>query len=399
MLHFWRKNWFLWAVYALSAVAVSLIKLHLPLNAQGYTGYENYLIFKNAPGNLLNYTNPYAYFFSQTWDQYKYSPAFAIGMMPFAALPDVLGLPLWNLLNALVLLAAILRLPALTDAQKRFMAWFVFLELLTSMQNSQSNGLTAGLFLWAYIALERGQSAKAGGMAALNAFIKIFGGATAIMIWLYPKQWMGFVRGALAWTLALTFLPLLFIHWDQMEQVYAWWWKLLREDHAVSVGLSVQGWLERWFGLQPPKMLVTAAGLAVFAASVFRVGQYQMRHTALGASLDGSHTRLRALAWASLLLWSVIFNHKAESPTFVIAMCGIALWYSFSEKKKWETVLMWAAFVLVSLSPTDVFPRVLREQIVQPFVLKALPCILLWGAISWKLLRTAPSQGHPNRVG
>ena len=60
---------------------------------------------------------------------------------------------------------------------------------------------------------------------------------------------------------------------------------------------------------------------------------------------------------------------------------------------------MWAAFVLVSLSPTDVFPRVLREQIVQPFVLKALPCILLWGAISWKLLRTAPSQGHPNRVG
>jgi hypothetical protein len=46
---------------------------------------------------------------------YKYSPAFALFMAPFAMLSDFFGLPLWNLLNALVLLSAIFYLPALTD--------------------------------------------------------------------------------------------------------------------------------------------------------------------------------------------------------------------------------------------------------------------------------------------
>jgi len=419
MTHFWKKDWFLWATYALLAVVVSVLKLRLPLSAEGYTAYENYLIFKNSAGNLLDYTNPYAYFFNQAWDQYKYSPTFALAMWPFAQLPDVLGLPLWNLLNALVLLSAILRLPVLTHQQRHFMAWFVLLELVTSMQNSQSNGLTAGLFLWAFIAFERGRMAQAGAWVVLNGFVKIFGGLSALMVWAYPQQ-RRFLLWATGWTVALAMLPFFFLTTEQTVQVYGWWWDLLRYDHAASVGLSVQGWLYAWFGLDPPKMLVMGLGFAVLVATVVRSSMFEVpskfevrgskfevpdkpeqpnglevQNSTLhepssefaGGSLQTSNFKLRTLLWAGLLLWSVIFNHKAESPTFVIAMCGVALWYCVSEQKRWETVFLWATFALVSLSPTDVFPRMVREHLVQPYVLKAVPCIALWGWISWRMLR------------
>jgi len=387
MKDFWKKNWPLWVVYILSALVASVLKLIQPLNAEGYTAYENYRIFKNAPDNLLNFANPYAYYFNQTWDQYKYSPAFALGMAPFAQLPDAIGLPLWNLLNALVLLAAILRLPVMTAAQQRFMAWFVLLELLTSLQNSQSNGLTAGLFLWAFIAFERTQMMKASGWVVANGFIKLFGGAAVMMACIYPEK-RRFLFWTVVWTTALTLVPLLFLSPVHTMKVYGWWWELLRGDHAASIGLSVQGWLESWFGWRPSKIGVTLVGLVVLAASILRISLKNVRSLKFEVrSLDESDPQLRTLAWASLLLWVVIFNHKAESPTFVIALCGVVLWYCVSEKKRWETTLLWSTFILVSLSPTDVFPRMLREQVVQPYVLKAVPCILLWGIISWKLLK------------
>lgn len=385
MTHFWKKNWLLWAAYALLAVAVSAVKLRQPLSPESYTAYENYLIFKNSAGNLLDYANPYAYFFNQAWDQYKYSPAFALAMWPFAQLPDALGLPLWNLLNALVLLSAILRLPVLTREQRHFMAWFVLLELVTSMQNSQSNGLTAGLFLWAFIAFERGKTVQASAWTVLNGFVKIFGGLSALMVWMYPLQRGRFMLWAAFWAASLTLLPFFFLNPEQTVQVYGWWWDLLRYDHSASVGLSVQGWLQTWFGLQPPKMLVMGFGLAVLMACIVRSSEFEVRGAA--QELQTSNLKLRTLVWASLLIWSVIFNHKAESPTFVIALCGVALWYCVSEQRKWERMFLWVTFALVSLSPTDIFPRMVREHLVQPYVLKAVPCIALWGWISWRVLR------------
>ena len=85
----------------------------------------------------------------------------------------------------------------------------------------------------------------------------------------------------------------------------------------------------------------------------------------------------------SILIWVVIFNHKAESPTFVIAMSGVGVWYFFSEKTRMNLALVILAFVFTSLSPTDLFPRFLREQFVIPYVMKVVFCIFIWGKVIW----------------
>ncbi|MCK6691139.1 MAG: DUF2029 domain-containing protein, partial [Thermoanaerobaculia bacterium] len=241
------------------------------------------------------------------------------------------------------------------------------------MQNSQSNGLTAAFLLWAFIALERQKPVSAAAWTAAGGFLKIFGIFAAAPAILYPQPGKFFIPLA-GWMTLLLVAPLLVLSPAQLWPVYVWWWELLADDHNASVGLSVLGWLETWFGWKAPKLGVTLTGLLILTASTIAV--YRLPSAVC-----------RVLLWASVLIWVVIFNHKAESPTFVIALCGVALWYLTDQTPaRWKKILFWTAFAFASLSPTDIFPRFLREQWVQPYVLKAVPCILIWLIISWQIL-------------
>ncbi|TNE64423.1 MAG: DUF2029 domain-containing protein [Bacteroidetes bacterium] len=386
MKRFWHPDRIIQLVYLLAALVVSLQVLAQGANSERYSTYENYLIFKHSFPHLIQGLNPYGVYMVEQWDLYKYSPAFSLFMAPFAALPDWLGLQLWNLVNAIPLIWAIQRLPILDGRQQRFLALFILPELVVSMQNSQSNGLTLALLLWTWIALERNKPGQAGWWAAAGGFLKIFGIFSAIPGLVYPRRWR-LVFSVAAWSVLLLFIPLLVVSPVQLVQVYKWWLELLQDDHSTSVGLSVLGWLETWFGWEASKNGVTLAGLLLLGFSVFAV--YRQREPQTGLPPDTG----RLLLWASLLIWVVIFNHKAESPTFVIAMSGVALWYqSFKQPPVGIKILLWTAFILASLSPTDLFPRSLREQVVQPYVLKAVPCILIWILITISLLRTLRPQ-------
>jgi Glycosyltransferase family 87 len=388
-MHFWQNKTMIWGAYTLLAMVAALQRLFAQISAEGFTTYENYRIFKYAFSYLTDGQNPYSGH-PGIWDLYKYSPAFALFMAPFYYVPDALGLPLWNLLNALVLLAAIFHLPLITDKQKAFMAWFVLPEMLISIQNSQSNALTAGLFLWTFIGLEKGQRALPAAWVALNGFIKIFGVMAALPALFYARKWRFSVFFVLS-CLILTFVPLMVISPQQLWQVYQWWGELLAADHSASLGLSVQGWLSSWFGWLPDKSHIVVGGLVILLASYGAVWQKE--------GLPSPYSRL--LVWASLLIWVVIFNHKAESPTFVIAMCGVALWYfamqqnnpSKQQQYVYITLLV-IAFVLASLSPSDIFSRSWRDDIVKPYVLKAVPFVLIWLLLTIQLLQVRFRKMH-----
>ncbi|MCS6929016.1 MAG: DUF2029 domain-containing protein [Saprospiraceae bacterium] len=384
----WQHPSTLWAAYTAAALAASAQSLWLRTGKNGYTPYENYVIFRNAYGHLVQGLNPYAPFPEQQWDLFKYSPTFALGMWPFHFLPDAIGLTLWNLLNALPLLWAILHLPGFDGLQRQKIGWFVWLELLISLQNSQSNGLLAAFVLLAWIALERGSLKIAAGWIAGGFFLKLFGFLAILPGLVYPRRWV-LLSWSAAWIAFMAALPLLVLTPDQLIQVYSWWLELLRADHTASLGLSVMGWLDAWFGWQPPKMVVLLAGAVLLILSVWSVGR---RRTAFGLP----EQRERAYLWASVLLWMVLFNHKAESPTFIIALCGVAIWYwSTSRPTAWMWILLWLAFVLSSLSPSDLFPAHLRTNVVQPYVLKVVPCIFIWLTITGQLC--IPFRPNPQR--
>jgi predicted Co/Zn/Cd cation transporter (cation efflux family) len=93
------------------------------------------------------------------------------------------------------------------------------------------------------------------------------------------------------------------------------------------------------------------------------------------------------------LIWLVIFNHKAESPTFIIAIAGVGIWYfSKSNRPIFDTILMLVALFLTSLSVTDLIPSDFRKSYVYPYSIKALGCFVVWVKILWEIVAPKSSK-------
>lgn len=326
--------------------------------------YNNYTIFEKSFEHLKNYQDLYILYPEEHWDLYKYTPSFSVFFAVFNIFPDWLGLSLWNLLNAIVLLLAIYYLPKLSSYHKGLILIIVLIELLTSMQSEQSNALIAGLIVLSFGLLERNKLFWATLCIVFVMFIKLFGIVGFALFIFYPKIWKSALY-ALFWTGILLILPLLFVDFEQYTKLYSSYFNLLTNDHDSSYGYSVMGWIHSWLSIKFNKNMIVAIGVVVFLLPFYKIKLYK-------------EFIFKYLMVCSILIWIVIFNHKAESPTFIIAMTGVALWFVQSEKNTLNIILFTSAFILTTLSPTDIFPKYLREEFVKPYVLKAFPCILIW---------------------
>ncbi len=369
---------FVYILLALGATLQSYFGNPTSFNNLEYTAYNNYLIFKQSFFHLIEGKDLFILYPAEHWDLYKYSPTFSLMMAPLAILPDVVGLFFWNLLNALVLFLGVKKLQLPTgfkevDIQKpqMFILLFVALELMTSLQNEQSNGLLAGLIILAFVFLEKEKIWLGTLCIALTFYIKIFGIVAFALFLVYPQKGK-FILSSAVWMIILGLLPAVFVGFDQLIFLYESWGKMLGEDHAASYGYSVMGWLQSWFGFEVSKNVIVLLGVVLFCSPLVKFKHY-------------SNYEFRWRLLVSILIWVVIFNHKAESPTFVIAMSGVGVWYFFSEKSRINLALVILAFVFTSLSPTDLFPRSLREQFVIPCVMKAVFCIFIWGKVIWEM--------------
>ena len=329
-----------------------------------YTRYNNYLIFKNSFHHLKNYQDLYVAYPNEQWDLYKYTPTFSVFFGLFAVTPDWIGLNLWNLTNALVLLFAIYYLPRLDNFKKGTILIIVLVELMTSMQNAQSNGLIAGLLVLSFGLLEKEKYLFATLCIVFSFYIKLFGIVGLALLIFYPHKWK-LALYTLLWTILLAIIPFLFIDIDQYSSLLQSYMSMLGNDHSNSYGFSVMGWINSWFALDLNKNVVVLVGVVLFLLPFALFSKYV-------------NSTFKQLALCSVLIWIVIFNHKAESPTFIIAMTGVAIWFVSGTKSNLHKVLFGCAIILTSLSPTVFFPKFLREEYVFPYSLKALPCILIW---------------------
>jgi hypothetical protein len=350
-------------------------------NGLGYTHYNNYLIFKQSFFHLIENKDLYVLYPTEHFDYYKYSPAFSLLMAPFAYLPDAFGLFFWNLLNVLLLFFAIWKLPSQSNKIRLFILGFIFIELVTSVQNSQCNALIAGLILFAFIFLEKKQVALASLFIVLTIFIKLFGLVALALFVFYPNKLKAVIY-TIGWALIFVLLPLLVITPSQLSFLYQSWYHLLQNDHSASIGLSLAGWLYSWFGIEA-KSVIVLLGAILFCLPFFNYKFF-------------NDLKFKLLFLASTLIWIVIFNHKAESPSFIIAISGIAIWF-FSQKIKIENViLLIVAFIFTVLSATDVFPKSIRDNYIVPYVVKAVPCILIWFKITFDLIFYKPENNLIN---
>ena len=375
----------LYVLFALGASTQSIL-LSPKINQEEvieYTKYNNYVIFSQSYHHLKNNQDLYIAYPDEHWDLFKYTPTFSVYFGFFTLFPDWLGLNLWNLLNALVLLSAIYYLPRLNNTQKGWVLLIVLLEFMGSMMGEQSNALIAGLLVFSFGLLENKKLLFASLCIVLTVFIKLFGVVGFALFLFYPQKWK-LALYSLGWTLIMLLIPFIYIDYEQYLSLFSSYGNMLTSDPIISNGFSVMGWLNSWFSLNVNSLLVVLTGAGVFLLPLARLRAYK-------------YFSFRYLTLASVLLWIVIFNHKAESPTYIIAMTGVALWFIEGEKSPINIILLVLALVLTSLSSTDIFPTYLRTDFIQPYAIKAFPCILIWMKIIYDMMLIKTDRSKTQR--
>jgi len=359
------RRWLL-ALYATSAVLVAIQKGVL-------TQSNNFAVFRWAAINLLAGTDLYAAHPGQHLDFYKYSPTFALLFLPFARPPFALALLAWNLLNALLLYYALVRL--LPGRPGVIALALVYLELLLSLQYTQSNALVAASMILAFLAFERGRQLGAALWIALGTFIKLFPLAGVTLALFHPRRWrFAVLLAGLAVVLAA--LPLVVVSPDALAAQYRSW-RAIEAADTLNRGYSLMQYLYMWVGADWPNWPVQLAGTVLLLLPL-----------ALGRRRWGEY-RFRLRFFCSILVYVVLFNHQSETATFVIAFTGIAIWYVSSERNPWRTAVVAAMLLVMLLHDVEIVPLWVKDQIFVPHRLKGIPCVAAWFAMQAELFATA----------
>jgi hypothetical protein len=354
--------------------AVLTVLLTVQHYLKGPTSHNNYLIFARSFFNLLAEKNLYLLYPKYYFDLYLYSPTFALFMGPLAVLPTWLGLFLWNALNNAVLYFAARRLFPDDNRRQALFLLLILVDVLTALHNSQANCLLTGLMLWTYIHLQNRRAGWAGLCLALAAFIKVYGIAVGLLFLFYPGFWRNALWAAF-WLVVLALAPLLVVSWAALQMIYHGWFEVVSQK-ATGIQLSLMGVLQSWFDF-PLRLrgIVQALGLGVLTLPAL------LYRTAWG---EATYRRLYV---ASILIFVVIFNQMAESPTYIIAVAGFMLWFlSYRRSTNLGWLLFGLAFALTSLSATDLVPHAVRNAYFDVYKLKAVPMIVAWFFIQQQLL-------------
>lgn len=364
-------------------VAVSVI-----IGVQHYVGgalkYNNFLIFRQSLFHFFARTNLHIPYPSEYYDLFLYHPSFSLLFSPFSLLPISIGLILWLLACSLCMFYGIRTLP-ISQNHKTFFWWYTLIELITSLHNQQTNPIIAAMGLFTFSCLEKGKVKWAALFPILAFCIKGYGLIFAAIFVFYPKRGE-YVLYSLLWLMFFAFLPLPFVGGEHFVQLYRDWLACLIQDHTVNFGFSIMGLVKLWVPAltDPGVMKIQYLGVVLFACIwlwVLLKGQYR-----------SVNNRLLLLAYASL--WVIMFNHAAESPTYIIAVQGVALWYIASREQTypWGRILIVVVFLFSILAPTDLYPPSLRQIFFQPYLVKVIPCFFVWLFLQIQLIFSTDKQ-------
>lgn len=341
--------------------------------------FNNYKIFQYVYYHTVDGVSLYAEYPQEYFDHNHYGPLFSVIIMPFALLPDVLGMSLWNFTNATFLLFAVYQLP-LTKVQKSLILLISAHEFLTTSLSFQFNPSISAIVMLSYVFIDKKQDFWAAMLIMLGTFIKLYG-IVGLAFFFFSKDKIKFILSLFFWALVFFALPMLLSSPDYIIQSYYDWYERLLAKNKENIlrndmqDISLMGMIRKISGnLNLPNLPFILSGMFLMGLCYLRISMYKVE-------------KFRLLLLSSVLIFTVIFSTGSESPTYIIAFMGFALWFVLIKKINYFHIfLLILTLAVSSFSPSDLFPAYLREHFVKPYALKALPLVLVWFLIIYKML-------------
>lgn len=367
---FFRDYRTLFGLWMLLSVVAAIAK---------YKSHNNFLIFRYVFWHTIDQTSLYAAY-EQYHDTNHYGPFFSLVIAPFAILPEGFGLLLWEIALTLSLFYAIRKLP-LPDKKLIFIYWFCAHELLTALFMTQFNIAVVALILATFYCIEKEKDIWAAFWIMLGTFVKLYG-IVGLAFFFFSKHKVKFSFSLIFWAVIMFVAPMIISSPEYILSQYLEWWNSLvgkNADNAFaySQNISLLGMVRKISQCATYSDLwIIIPGLILFGLPYLRFSQYKNK-------------AFRFTLLASVLMFVVLFSTGSESSTYIIPFVGVAIWYVVApwKRTKWDVALMVFAFILTSMSPSDLFPSFIKKQYVVPYALKALPCVLIWLKLSYEMCR------------
>ncbi|WP_100074211.1 glycosyltransferase family 87 protein [Chryseobacterium camelliae] len=365
---------YIFGVYLIISVVTAISKYF-----RGDYAINNYLIFKNVFLNTLQQKNLFIHYPDLYFDLNHYGVFFSLLIAPFAVMPDWLGISLWNLANTFIFVYAIHRLP-LSDPKKALFALFCLQEYITAALSLQFNIALTGLLMLSAILIYERKEVQSVTAILVGVFVKIYG-IVGLSQFFFIKNKIRFIVAGLVIAVLFFVLPMVYSSPQFVIQSYADWFQSIIEKNNENQVLgnmqdiSLMGFFRRILGDASISNLVFLAfGLPLFAAPYIRISQYK-------------HYAFQLMILASTLLFLVLFSSSSESPTYIIAVTGVMIWFFLQKKRSpWIIALLVFVIIFTCFSTSDLFPKNIRLNYIKKYSLKAVPCIIVWLRVMYELL-------------
>lgn len=311
------------------------------------------------------------------WDINHYGPLFSLIIAPFAVMPEWLGLLAWDVCLAAFLYWAVSLLCSNMKRVQIFVIWFCAHELLTALFMQQFNVAIAAIIILAYYFSVKGKEQYATFFIVVGTLVKIYG-IVGLAFFFFSKNKLKFALTLLLWGGVMFCLPMLITSPEYILSQYSEWITNIIEkndDNLMSLAqnISLLGMIRKC-GITINDSYVILAGMLIMATGYFRIKQWK-----------NEMFRLQVLA--AVLMFVVLFSTGSESSSYIIALIGCVIWYCCVPwaRSKTDIALMAFAFIVTSLSPSDLFPQYIKQNLIQPYALKALPVTLIWVKLAVEL--------------
>lgn len=365
---------YIFGVYLIISVVTAISKYF-----RGDYAINNYLIFKNVFLNTLQQKNLFIHYPDLYFDLNHYGVFFSLLIAPFAVMPDWLGISLWNLANTFIFVYAIHRLP-LSDLKKALFALFCLQEYITAALSLQFNIALTGLLMLSAILIYERKEVQSVTAILVGVFVKIYG-IVGLSQFFFIKNKIRFIVAGLVIAVLFFVLPMVYSSPQFVIQSYAdWFLSIIEKNNENQVlgnmqDISLMGFFRRILGDASISNLVFLAfGLPLFAAPYIRISQYK-------------HYAFQLMILASTLLFLVLFSSSSESPTYIIAVTGVMIWFFLQkERSPWIIGLLVFVIIFTCFSTSDLFPKNIRLNYIKKYSLKAVPCIIVWLRVMYELL-------------
>jgi hypothetical protein len=361
---------FIW--FLLPAIA-SILEM-----SRGEEHFHNFILYKHVFFHTIQQVNLYDGVPVLDFDNH-YGPLFSLVIAPFSFLGNYIGCFLWCIFMAWVLYFAINLLP-ISKQQQLTILLITAVEMMTATHSVEVNTLVTGAIILSFIYIEKGKDIWGVFYIAAGFLVKLLG-IVGVGFFLFSKHKKNFLLYGLVWLIVLGCLPMIISSPSFVFQSYIDWYYDLIDKNNLNINGSMQdicvmGMIRRVFNIRSmPNWIILIPAALAYLIPLFRVKEYR-------------HLNFRLSYLALALIGVVIFSTASESPTYVIAVSGVAIWYVMQDdyNKRWGNALLIFTMILTVFSPTDLFPRYIRDNYVITYSLKALPCFTVWLTCFYQLI-------------